>query len=169
MHDIEVYDLYDVWYQPWWLSTPAKIVWAILGVIIVCLLVWLCIRLIRANTKISYVQKALQQCAYLRKNADTLELAFVYAQLTALLKDYIERRYQVRLKPFTDQEVVVQVNQLPLSAAQKDMAYQILTYAVPAKFDAYQDAISDPTIHIGLLEAFIKQTSVPEKPKTVTV
>ncbi|MGE0010092.1 MAG: hypothetical protein AB7F19_06150 [Candidatus Babeliales bacterium] len=158
MDELEVYELYDVWYKPWWQSTPAKIILACSVIFIVLLFIRFIMRYISARKAIPFWQRALDQCVQLKKNSDTLALPILYAQVTALLKDYLEKRYNEQFKQLTDQELREKIEALPLSQLQKERVTELLTYAVPAKFDADQHTIADPVIHIAYLETLIKET-----------
>lgn len=164
MNELELYDLYDVWYKPWWHSTPAK-VFALCGVIaLLSLIAWYIIAYVKRCKPMPFWQKALEQCAYLKKSSDSLELPMLYAHLTALLKEYLEKKFAINVKQLTDVELREKVVELPITQLQKDRVIELLTYAVPAKFDINQPDIADPIIHISYLESLITETQENSTP-----
>ncbi len=164
MQDIEVYDLYDVWYQPWWQSTTAK--YAVLVVVILLFLglVWFLMKWLRKTQPMPYDQKILMQCQQLKKNSALFEMPFLYAELTALLKEYLAKRYNAHLASLTDQELLAHIGELGMQEAQIASVQKLLLYSVPAKFDDHQTALEDPVIHIMLLEQLIKETQSQNQP-----
>lgn len=164
MNELELYDLYDVWYKPWWQSAPAKVIALFVVVALLALIAWYISSYLKRRKPMPFWQRALEQCAHLKKSSDTLELSLLYAHLTALLKEYLEKRFTINVKQLTDEELREKVLELPLTQLQKDHVTELLTYAVPAKFDANQPDIADPIIHIAYLENLIKETQVKPTP-----
>ncbi len=158
MDELQVYELYDIWYKPWWHSTPAKVFFVILLVSVAIVCFWLLAKYMRKRVVVPYWQQLLAQCVQLRKQSDALDLPILYAHLTALFKEYLEKRYSLQVKQLTDQELVDEIKKLSLSESQQESVRELLMYAVPAKFDAEQCNVADPLIHISYLETFIKET-----------
>ncbi len=164
MQDIELYDLYDVWYQPWWQSTSVRVVVLVVVIAVLSCLVWLSRRWMHRAQPVPYDQKILMQCQQLKQNSTMLEMPLLYAQLTTLLKEYLEKRYNVYLASLTDQELLAHVGELGMQEPQIALIRQLLVYSVPVKFDDQQTAIEDPIIHIALLEQLIKETRPQNQP-----
>lgn len=164
MQDIELYDLYDVWYHPWWQSSTFKFVVLLVVLLLFAYLVWVFMRWLKRTQPMPYDQKILMQCQQLKKDSAMLEISFLYAQLTALLKEYLAKRYNTHLKSLTDQELLAYVGELGMQESHIALVQKLLLYSVPAKFDDHLTALEDPVIHITLLEQLIKETQSQNQP-----
>ncbi len=101
MTDIELFDVYDIWYQPpWFIRYSLHIVVCGLCVILVGLFSYWYQKRVAARKK--YWRKALEELAVLdRKNHKVF-----YFSLTSLLKNYLIERYSLDLRGKTDEEMV---------------------------------------------------------------
>lgn len=164
MQQIKVYELYNVWYTPWWQTGYAKAAVICMCLLIVFMISWFLLKWLRARKTVPYWQQALARCAQLRNASNSLELPLVYVHLTSLLKKYLETRYKEPFTNLTDLELNNALEKLPLTQEQKKNIQELLTYAVPAKFNSHQSELFDPIIHISHLEQLIKDTYLEAKP-----
>lgn len=162
MNDIEVYELYDVWYHPWWQHPAVKIVGLVLLALCAGVALWFVWRWLRPKKHTPYWQRALEQCAALSTNVHQLSTRVVYARLTTILKHYLTERYATDVRAITDQELQQAIGESPISDERKVQIQQLLTLAVPIKFAHQQPDLEQIKVHIALMESFIKQT-VPAK------
>lgn len=140
--EIKTYDLYDIWYEPWWQTLWFKIV-AGIGLF---LLIAICIRLIRRwgnRTKLSNPgQEALAQLQAIDLRAyeegDTHKI--FYHRLTSILKKYLSERYKLELAGKTDHEAIALLQKSDFPADLCEQFRAIVQGAVFIKF-ANQDAL----------------------------
>jgi hypothetical protein len=101
---LELLDIYDVYYEPWWLNERLWYgIYAIVG-IAVCVFVYLLIRKLMPQKKLSYWEQALIQIERLGNDLDNPKL--FYGQLTDILKRYLQERYALPLVGKTDTELL---------------------------------------------------------------
>lgn len=101
MNDIELFELYDIWYQPPWFI---RYFFLLIGVGIIGISGFLLYRWYkkRFSKRKNYGQIALENLAEL----DCKNHKSFYFSLTALLKKYLSARYGTDLNGKTDQEMV---------------------------------------------------------------
>ena len=110
MQEQGFYDIYGVWYVPFW-QRPLFF-WISVGLIVLLLglVVWYLITKYRAQKKenIPYWQQSLNQLASLKQGnvATVTQGSLFYAQLTAILKQYMQVRYGFDARGKTDDEVI---------------------------------------------------------------
>lgn len=101
--DLQLYDIYDVYYNPWFLQS-----WflAILGGLVLCLIGYLVYRWYkkREKPKMTYWQETLAIINRLEMAELTESPKEFYSLLTAAFKNYITQRFQAPLASATDQE-----------------------------------------------------------------
>ncbi len=101
---LELLDIYDVYYEPWWLNEWLWYgIYATVG-IVVCVLVYFLIRKLMPQKKLSYWEQALIQIERLGNDLDNPKL--FYGQLTDILKRYLQERYTLPLVGKTDTELL---------------------------------------------------------------
>ena len=166
MNDIELYDLYDVWYQPWWHHWAVKATAIALAVVCVAGIMWVIVRRFRRPKPQPFWQIALAHCAQLKSQIAQKPLPVLYAQMTRILKTYIALRYGVTVSSATDQELTQLLDQLALGQEQKTAMQELLIQAVPAKFAHTQRDMQAVTRDIADLERFINKTRPAEPSKT---
>jgi hypothetical protein len=116
MEKLELYDIYECWHTPWWQTRTCMIISAIGAFLIVCVIlygVW-CWYRARKN-KITPWQRALARLDRLSvQPVQTPEQAYeLYLELTQIIKNYLQERYQLPFASATDQEVIVLIDQIP--------------------------------------------------------
>lgn len=102
---LELIDIYDITYEPWWLSTNAKIAFA---AVIGCLFLGLCYFIYKKTRKkpvVLYWQKAVRAIDSLEKTGFSHGQAF-YSTLTEIMKQYLQERYALHLIDKTDIELL---------------------------------------------------------------
>ena len=104
---LEILDIYDISYNPWWLQT-----WFIYSIILFCIIAIIVIGYVLyiKNKKIillSAQEKALQELANLKK--EKVNHKEFYIRLTALLKQFLQDDYHVDLVGATDAEFLKKV------------------------------------------------------------
>lgn len=116
MEKLELYDIYECWHTPWWQTRAfgiACVVGAFLMVFAILYLIWRWYKARKSN--MLPWQKALIYLDRLSGQVvQTPEQAYaLYLELTELLKNYLQERYQLPFTSATDQEVVVLIDQIP--------------------------------------------------------
>ena len=102
---LELIDIYDIVYEPWWLSVTAKIT-ACIVVFILCVAVcYFIYRKTRKPLVLLYWQKALRDIGVLEK-ADFSDGQLFYLRLTEIMKQYLQERYAIHLVDKTDTELL---------------------------------------------------------------
>lgn len=105
MQSIEIKDIYDVYYQPFWKET-----WFVVLVVIVCLSLIAIVGywLYKKQTKpieIPCWQIAIDHLQQLKKQ-NIQDPAVVYAAITIIVKQYLQTRYAVPLVALTDDQFI---------------------------------------------------------------
>ncbi len=116
MNQIEIFDIYDLWYVPaWW---EKKSTWLLAGsCVAILLLIALCYYLWKKKNSIreTSAQKALKTLALLELQKNLLTHQELYLKITALLKEIFYVRYGFFFKGNTDTEFLVKAQELPIS------------------------------------------------------
>lgn len=102
---LELIDIYDIVYEPWWLSTVAKIGFCIVGIVACIGIGYLIYRKTKKPPVIFYWQKALGDIGKLEKTDFSDGQAF-YLRLTEIMKEYLQQHYAVHLVDKTDTELL---------------------------------------------------------------
>ena len=116
MSQIEIYDIYDLWYVPaWW---EKKSTWLIAGSCVVILLVFIALYYLwerKKNIRETSEQKALKMLAFLESQKNVLTHQELYLKITALLKEIFYGRYGFLFKGNTDIEFLSTIKELSIS------------------------------------------------------
>lgn len=109
--NMQLVDIYGVWYQPWWKSTGFSVT---LCLIVCALLALLGYHLYRSGwffKKLSFDQQALHDLKKLTASSyqTSAQIKDGYFQLTMILKIYLAVRYQLILHDKTDLEIIPMV------------------------------------------------------------
>ncbi len=102
---LELIDIYDITYNPWWLSGWFKIA-LITVAALVCLVVAVVLyRKYRKKQTVAYWQKSINDIQKLgSKGFDDGQI--FYVQLTEIMKKYLQKRYAIHLVDKTDSELL---------------------------------------------------------------
>ena len=166
MNDIELYDLYDVWYQPWWHHWAARAAGILLLVLCIAVILWVIFRRVIRPKVEPFWQIALAQCAALKHQMPDLPLPVIYVRMTNILKTYIATRYARTVSSATDHELTQLLDELAICQEQKSKMQELLVQAVPAKFAHTERDMQAVTRDIADLEHFINETRPVEPSKT---
>jgi hypothetical protein len=102
---LELIDIYDIVYEPWWLSSAAKVV-ACVVVFIMCVATsYLIYRKTRKPVVLLYWQEALHAIDTLEKT-DYSDGQIFYLRLTEIMKQYLQAHYGMHLVDKTDTELL---------------------------------------------------------------
>lgn len=106
MQNLQMYDIYDVWYQPFWQQT-----WFLVsGIIVVLIFMGIVGRWLYNRQKTEIIltpyERALTSFYHLQKSKMDSPKQF-YSGLTSTLKQYLQNRYQLFLLGTTDDEMRV--------------------------------------------------------------
>ena len=102
---LELIDIYDIVYEPWWLSTTTKIA-AFAAVMLLCIVLgYLVYKKTRKPVVILYWQKSLRDIGVLEK-ADFSDGQVFYTRLTEIMKQYLQKQYGIHLVDKTDTELL---------------------------------------------------------------
>lgn len=102
MDEIELFDIYDIWYEPSWFIRYWKII-ALLGISMVCIAIALWFYKKKMTHKKTCWEHALERLAQLKT---VHKSSLFYCDLTTILKEYLMNRYQLDLVSKTDWEIV---------------------------------------------------------------
>lgn len=157
--NIQLVDVYGVWYQPWWHST-----WFYCSIVIfMCaVLFFMLYYMYRAGwfrKNISYDQQALRQLQELagQTYVSPEQLRKAYFQLTLIVKTYLAHRYCLVLTDKTDIEVIPLLTGL-LDQPMQQVLAEFLQRSFYIKFA--HDVVVEPMLQddIEFLKKFIVQT-----------
>ncbi len=164
---IELYDIYDLWYQPFWQTTWFWWFAIVSAVGLIMLIVWYMAHRYRARIPAREKpawQVALKRLEGLPKRNDSVTPKEFYGIITGTLKEYFQRRYGFDLHGKTDQEVLAYLTH---EAVPDDIVRDltvIFTHGVANKFaDGMQQqelCLQDLSLSI----AIVKRT-MPENKK----
>lgn len=116
MNQIEIYDIYDLWYIPaWW---EKKSTWLIAGSCVVIVLLFIAVYYLwkkKKNMRETSEQKALKMLAFLESQKNLLTHQELYLKITALLKEIFYARYGFLFRGKTDTEFLSNVKELSIS------------------------------------------------------
>ena len=100
---LEILDIYDISYNPWWLQKWFLYSCIALGIVIIAMVGYLLYQNYKTEPEISAQEAALQKLADLKKAKLQSPKEF-YIRLTTLLKEYLEKDYAINLVGKTDAE-----------------------------------------------------------------
>jgi len=105
VHGVDIFDIYGISYEPWWVQT-----WfiglCITAIIILVVGIIYYVYLRKKNVPLSYVQKTLHDVDTLSALADDIEKAHeFYCSLTNILKEYLFHTYEISTS-YTDEELL---------------------------------------------------------------
>ncbi len=141
---IKIYELYGLWYEPFW-KHPYFIIFLILFILLILtLFVWI-IKKIKAKRKVIQDpwQEALTQLKALDLTLfqDQETHKIFYSHLTSILKNYLSQRYDLMLEGKTDQEVVMLLANSSFPSDLHNYLKPIMQEALTIKFANYYAAI----------------------------
>ena len=108
-NEIPIYDLYDLWYEPFWMQSWFKMVLFFVIFLVVLSFIYLIYRRFRRRVVVlDPWTEALRKLEAVDVNQfqDSVLHKEFYSVLTDVLKSYFGKRYQMELSSKTDQEVI---------------------------------------------------------------
>jgi hypothetical protein len=163
-HQIPLYDLYDIWYTPFWHKPWFLLSTAFVFIVLMSIAIWLFLRKRKQNKKIDPWNIAIKQLKELDinqfKKPDSHKL--FYSRITIIMKKYLTERYMQEFESKTDDEVIEILSQLSFSDDLRKKLKIVFDGAIYIKFSPY-DAIID---HMKRdLEASLEvvQKTIPSK------
>lgn len=153
MNDIELFEIYDIWYQPPWVIHyffPIMVTFVI-GILGVMALYWYKRRVAQRK---KYWQITLERLAKL----DRTDHKAFYFSLTSILKEYLIERYALDVYGKTDLEMVVYLENTILAHEQVEDLKKIFNETTCIKF-SMQD-VDDSVVqqHLCLSMQVVKNT-----------
>jgi len=106
---VELIDIYDIVYEPWWLSTTTKIALCAVVFILTAALCYVLYKKTRKPSALLYWQQALHEIDVLEKTNFSDGQLF-YMRLTEVMKQYLQERYGMYLVDKTDAELLEFLN-----------------------------------------------------------
>lgn len=152
-----LYDIYDVSYTPLWRTTPFYVAVALLAVGLLVLTLWIYLKKRRARAITPWAE-ASSQLELLMKKGGTDNARFFYVTMTAILKNYLERRYDFKLREKTDEEVVIFLEHSSLEDLVRDPLQKIFTRAVACKFGKLHESVEQMVLDAQVAHDIIKRT-----------
>lgn len=108
VHGVDIYDIYAITYEPWWLQVWFLYTVAAIGLGVLGLGIYLAYRY-KKQIPLTYDQKILQHLVVLSNTLDkTTDGKQFYCTLTDLLKEYLSHRFTVDVTGLTDEELLQQ-------------------------------------------------------------
>ncbi|NBQ17598.1 hypothetical protein EBU24_04740 [bacterium] len=105
-NQLELLDIYDVWYNPWWRQTWFKSTCALIVILIVAALSYYVYKRFFVKPVIKQAwQKALEEIDLLA-HSDFDDQNKFYSALTSVLKRFMQEEYQVSFVDKTDTEFI---------------------------------------------------------------
>ncbi len=151
---LELIDIYDITYEPWWQSLWFKTIGISLIAILSGLFVYYLYKKYRKVTSLTYWQQAFASIAVLEKQGFADGQLF-YVRLTHIIKDYLHERYQLALADKTDTELLEtlkQTTEVPSTVCQE--VKEIFDGVIFIKFANQQAA------HERMEQALVKSRSL---------
>lgn len=159
----QLYDIYGVWYVPFW-QRP-WFYWSMLsvGFVGISILVWMFIKKYygqKSVEQIPYWQQALDQLHLLRQhNVATAEHGQkFYLTLTIILKNYMQERYAYDVRSKTDAEVLAYLKEMNFDKTLYNELEQVFQGSVFIKFANTQAMQSQIEQDLLRSQAFIHNT-----------
>jgi len=131
----QLYDIYGTWYVPWW--QRSYVYYSALAALTLCavfLLLLFFVRRRRAIVAMTPWDQALLECQQLHTKSDTTSGRLWYYELTQILKKYIHQRYGLNAHSYTDQELLAQLQALPIEGALIEQFKILAQTSMMAKF-----------------------------------
>ena len=160
----QLFDIYDVQYDPWWLNTWVWYIFLLVGTVTVVSLFLLAWKKWGPQKRVAYWQQALLSIERLGNEFDNPRE--FYGQLTGIIKRYLEERYALPLVGKTDTELIEDLkHDSSISVQLYEDVKQIFDGVTYIKF-AHQTAAVEHMKHAQRIAMnIIKTTHVVDKEK----
>lgn len=158
--EIKLYDLYDIWYEPLLAQRWFIITVIVVSLIIVSLLAWFITKKLLAKKPLMPWQRALQAFERLQ-NPEFIQAEKsqeFYVQLSYILKEYLQERYQEALLDKTDQELIEFFQNRDVLKPFTEEMEQVLQGAVTIKFAKQSAARETMKRDVAACTAVIEKT-----------
>jgi hypothetical protein len=161
MNDIELYDIYDIWYDPPWFIRYYLVIIIVLGIIFLFGLAYYLYKRRTKRAKICW-EIALERLAKLDQELSKDHKLF-YFNLTGIIKEYLIARYRLDLESKTDAEMVENIKNYNLPEVITEDLKKVLSGTTMIKFanQKVDDAIVKNDLKI-IIE-MVKNTIPKEK------
>ncbi len=160
MKSIRIYELYDLWYQPFWLHCMFLFVIGAILIFVIGIVIWMIYKKKNIKKKLPPWDKALRNLERLKpEHFEGYERRKeFYIELTRILKTYLSIRYSIDLLDKTDYESLKNLQRCIGSSLLLEKLETIISGAVWAKF-APQDIIQQKmTEHLSETILIVKST-----------
>jgi len=156
----QIFDIYDIWYEPlltqtWFIITLI----VFLTIIVTIVLYFIYVRFFNQPVKIDSLAIIQQRLSHLftisiENEQDSKQ---VYFELTELMKQYIDYQYNVSIKGLTDKEIINWACEV-MSEHQINMVKQLLLDSSSIKFEHQVASTEQVKKDIRLMQEFIDKT-----------
>lgn len=155
----QLYDIYDIIYQPFWRSRWFFWICVIIAVLIFLLGILLFVRWWRSRiVKRDYWHQALYDLDRLPTLVHHHGVPEkIYTQLTEIMKVYFSSRYALTMRGCTDDELIAHLEKI-LSSEQIQVLRTVIPRAVEIKFAGQESARQIMLDDIGQVRVLIEQT-----------
>lgn len=164
----QLYDIYDISYQPFWKTGWCKLlIAAVVGAILVAFLVALWRLYESRMKKLSFEQHVRARLDEMeRYYAVSRQAAPFYASLTELLKEYLEKKFQLAARSKTDQELLsyIQESHLPENLVHDIRILLEKAYAI--KFAGVQSSQIDVHRYVEHMRGIVNKAEEATREKT---
>jgi hypothetical protein len=162
--DIPIYDLYDVWYTPWWCQRWFILFCIVTALIFITTIIWLLIKKYRTSVVITPWDAALRELAQINLAIYNGSIPKeVYTRMSAVVRRYIEQRYGFVAQSSTDDEFCLLVQKLDLPQEIVAALTLLMNRSVTIKFGTASVTRTMMVHDAQSMETIIKKT-VPVEP-----
>lgn len=109
---VELIDIYDITYNPWWLSSWFKLCASGLFGVLIIALSYVLYKKYKKKISLPYWQQTLRSIELLKKQGFEDGQLF-YVRLTQVVKQYLHERYKIALADKTDSEMLETLKHTP--------------------------------------------------------
>lgn len=159
MNELELYDIYGHWHQPFWQTQWFKIMVLVLGAVLIGILFFIFFKKYYKKNILSPTQRALRDLEMLKnKKIITREDAHAaYFSLTAILKNFFQFHYGQRYESMSDYEMIANLRMNGVPSDQMAELENIVNASLSVKY-AREHALHDDVMRaITTSIALIKQ------------
>ncbi len=161
MNELELYDIYGHWHQPFWQTQWFKITLLLLGGLVLSILILLLFKKYYKKRVLSPSQRAVRDLESLRnKKIVTREDAHAaYFTLTSILKNFFQAHYGQRFESMSDYEMIANLRMNGMPSDRMAELEAIVNASLSVKY-ARETALHDDVMRaITTSITIIKQTS----------
>ncbi len=168
-HKDQLFDIYDMWYEPFWSKT-----WFLYFIIFLIIIVfgsvgwYLYKKYIYRKDSVDCSKVALRDLDHLKKFhiATVADSKDCYFRLSLIIKNYLASRYAIASLQLTDKEIIAQAHHV-MDEHALDLLKQVLQSMTLLKFERQKALNEKLEKDIQILVQFVQITSQDSQPKEI--